>query len=442
MAIKSKYGYYPNNFDLEGFCAKNDLPAEKVVRILNVFMKKPLGQEDGRALILNAKILKQSVGDIYKNILECLLVNGIIENTYGYEVGVRSREFQLADIYFYADGVSKYSIESKSINPVLELSNQVKNLEKFIKDSELPKVKRTVKLPPQIFEEDYQHLIRWFKDGMLSIDVSLAHSIIQENGIKTIEPNKYHSYLIMVDIFKEKDFHLKSDLNHRLYSSITNLPKLLRGCLRYGDEELIGVDVSNTQPLILSIICDCDYLEELYIERNIDVRPIKLVKFLKYLKTNPTDLYEFKKLVEAGKLYESFIDVDSAFDRQVIKDNLVKIINDEGINRGREIKLIRQALKERFPTIALLLELLKSLDYRYASWTLMTKEAQMFLFDFAGEFSRNPKFEHLPLFTIHDCFMTTKSNVHILEQEIKHFFQTKYKIDIPLKREDYSSTTP
>ncbi len=72
----------------------------------------------------------------------------------------------------------------------------------------------------------------------------------------------------------------------------------------------------------------------------------------------------------------------------------------------------------------------------------MTKEAQMFLFDFAGEFSRNPKFEHLPLFTIHDCFMTTKSNVHILEQEIKHFFQTKYKIDIPLKREDYSSTTP
>ena len=36
MAIRPEYGYYPNNFDLEGFCSTNNLQAEKVVRILMI----------------------------------------------------------------------------------------------------------------------------------------------------------------------------------------------------------------------------------------------------------------------------------------------------------------------------------------------------------------------------------------------------------------------
>jgi hypothetical protein len=441
MAIKSKYGYYPNNFNLDGFCIKNSLPPEKVVKILDVFLRKPMGQEDGRTLKLNATILKRSVGDVYKNILECLLVNGIIENTYGYEVGVKSREYQLTDYYYNADGVNKYSVESKPLNPALELSNNVKHLEKFVEDSELPKVKRTVRLPSQIFEEDYRFLIKWFRDGELSIDAKLAHSIIQEHNINVTEPDKYHSYLIMVDIFEEKDFHLKADLNHRLYSSITNLPKFLRGCLRYGSEELIGIDVSNTQPLILSVICESNFLENLYLELNIDVKPVKLLRFIKYLKSNPVDLSEYKKLVESGMLYESFIDVAPHFDRTIVKSCFIKIINDKGINRLRDVRLIRDAFNKKFPTISMLLDILKSIDHRYSSWILMTKEAQMFLFDFANKFSHNPKFEHIPLFTIHDCFMTTKSNGDLLEAELKHFFQEKYKINIPLKREEFAPST-
>jgi hypothetical protein len=442
MAIKSKYGRYPNNFDLEGFCSTNNLPAEKVVRILTLFVKKPLGQEESRTLVLNATLLKRSVGDIYRNILECLLVNGVVENTAPYEKGVTSREYQLADKYFYADGVKNHSIQASTLNKELEFRNNERKIQRYLEDLKLPKAARTAELPHQIFVQDYAFLIKWFQDGKLVIDASKAHKIISELNIRKSEPDKYLHYLSLVDIFKDKDYHLTSDLNHRFYSSFTNLPRFLRGSLRYENEELVGLDVSNTQPLLISIICEHDYLEELYLNRDIDVRPRKLVKFLRYLKTSPEDLIIYKDLVEKGKLYESFIDVDPSFDRDIVKDNLVKVINDKGNNRTRARKLIREALKARFPSIAMLLEVLKSVDHRYAAWTLMTKEAQMFIFHFASTFGNNPDYENIPLFTIHDCFVTTRSNAELLEKVIKQFFQENYKINIPLKIEDFSHPFP
>ena len=127
MAIRPKYGYYPNNFNLEGFCSTNNLPAEKVVRILNLFILKPLGQEDNRALILNSVLLRKSVGNIYSNIIECLLVNGVIENLIGYEVGAHSRVYQLTDEYYFANGLNEHSIELGAINKVLDYDRNCQN---------------------------------------------------------------------------------------------------------------------------------------------------------------------------------------------------------------------------------------------------------------------------------------------------------------------------
>lgn len=435
MAIRAKYGYYPNNFDLEGFCATNDLPAEKVVRILNLFILKPLGQEDNRALNLNSVLLRKSVGNIYRSIIECLLVNGVIENLTGYEVGAHSRVYQLTDEYYLANGLIKHSIELGTLNKVLESKNKAKANQKYIQELKVPKALRTADMPDKLFEGRYYSLIKWFRDDKLTIDVSKAHSIIDKRNFIEDAPNKYLHYLTIVDMINEKDYHLKSDKNNRFYTNITNLPKILRGCLKYDGEELVGLDVSNTQPLLLGVICDYIYLKQKYESKSIDVDQEKYLKLIRHLHTNPADLKEYKKLVESGKLYESFIDLDPSFNRDIIKDNLIKVINDRGFNNTREKKLMRNALKERFPTIAMLLELLKSVDHRYASWTLLSEEANMFVMHFADIFCNNLAPKDVPLFSIHDCFMTTKSNAELLESEIKQFFKNNYMIDIPLKRE-------
>lgn len=435
MAIRAKYGYYPNNFDLESFCATNDLPAEKVVSILHLFIIKPRGQEDNRILILNSVLLRRRVGNIYRNIIECLIVNGVIENLIEYEVGAHSRGYQLTDEYYFARGVSKHSIEPGKLNKVLEAKNTAKNHQKYIAELKLPKAHRTADLPSKLFEGRYYSLIKWFRDEKLTIDVSRAHSIIDKHNFIEDAPNKYLQYLTIVDMINEKDYHMKSDKNNRFYTNITNLPKILRGCLKYDGEELVGLDVSNTQPLLLGIICDYIFLKQKYESKSIDVDQVKYLNLIRHLYLNPKDLKEYKILVESGKLYESFKDIDPSFNRDIIKDNLIKVINDRGFNNTREKKLMRNALKERFPTINMLLELLKSVDHRYASWTLISKEANMFIFHFADIFCNNPAHKNIPLFTIHDCFMTTKSNVELLEMEIKNFFMNNYMIDIPLKRE-------
>lgn len=435
MAIRASFGYYPNNFDLEGFCTTNNLPAEKVVRILNLFIYKPLGQEENRALYLNTVLLRKSVGNIYRNILECLLVNGVIENLKGYEVGVNSRVYQLTDEYYFADGVSKHSIKPQFLNKALESQNKARNDSKYIAELKLSKAHRTADLPDKLFEGRYRSLIKWFRDGKLTIDISKARSIIDTHNFIEEAPNKYLHYLAIVDMINEKDYHMKSDKNNRFYTNITNLPKILRGCLKYDGEELVGLDVSNTQPLLLAVICDYIYLKQKYESKSIDVDQKKFLNLLRHLYRNPKDLKEYKILVESGKLYESFLDIDPSFNRDIIKDNLIKVINDRGFNNTREKKLIRGALKDRFPTISMLLDVLKSVDHRYASWTLLSKEANMFIIHFAEIFCNNPAHKSIPLFTIHDCFLTTKSNAELLETEIKQFFINNYMIDIPLKWE-------
>lgn len=435
MTFKRKYGYYPENFDIESFCSKYKLPIYKVVRIIDLFINKPAGQDDNRWITLNSTLLRKNVGNIYKTILSALFDYEVIGIDNNYEVGGHSKAYILLDKYQYSIGFKKYIIEKGLLNKALESRNNKIAQLIYLEDLKLPKIKRTVALPQIVFNHRYKILIEWFQDGKLTIDYKKAYSIIEDQKLKEQEPEKYLSYLVSVDMLIDKDYRLKSDVNGRFYSSITNLPKVLRSCLLYNGEELVGLDVSNTQPLLLGELCNPIYLNELKKSLNIEVCEELFDKFLIHLSTNPEDLKIYKKLVESGKLYESFIGIYSGFDRDVVKANMVKIINDKGNNNTREKKILREALNQKFPTIALLLDLLKSIDYHYASSTLMSMEARNFVQYFPEIFSYNQAHKNIPIFTIHDCFMTTKSNVDYVETEIKNFFLNNLMINLPLKRE-------
>jgi hypothetical protein len=435
MAIRRKFGYYPDNFDLDVFIAKYKLPAYKVVSILDLFINKPIGQEDNRWITLNAALLQKRVGKHYRRILDDLAESNIIEINDNFKMGEYSRSYMLKDEYQYAGGIKKYSIEGDKLNDALAVMNNRNSMKKYLEDIKLPRFKRTVDLPEKLFNHRYKALIYWFETEKLSIDLNKANDILESGKFREFEPNKYLSYLSAIDMINDKNYHLKCDINGRFYSSLTNLPKFFRSCLQYDGERLIGADVSNTQPLLLGELCNPIRIKQMKEDKNIVVDEKMAEDFLVHLESNPQDLKDYKKLVESGLLYESFIEVAPDFDRDIVKDSMMKIINDKGKNNTREKKLIRGALSEKFPTIAQLLDLLKSVDYHYASSSLMSIEAYNFVQYFPEILSYKDETKHMPLFTIHDCFLTTESNIDVLEDEIKNFFHNNLMMTIPLKRE-------
>lgn len=437
MAVKRKYGYYPDNFELQSFCAKYKLPANKVVSILDLFINKPIGQKDEQWIVLNSTLLRKLVGNIYKDIIVALTDYKVIEVNRSYKVGEYSMSYKLLDKYQFANELSKYPLVGGHLNVSLAKTNNRKIFKRYLEDLKLSKIKRRTELPEIIFNTKYRILIHWFKTNKLVIDKDKAVKLLHEKNFKENEPNKYLSYLAAIKMIEDKNYYLKSDRNGRFYSSITNLPKALRSCLSYDGEELVGTDVSNTQPLLLGELCDSVKLNQLKHSKNIIVNELMFNKFINHLNDYPSDLLEYKTLVQDGKLYESFIGIAPNFDRDVVKANMVKIINDRGYNDIKEKKILREALKQKFPTISMLLDLLKSVDHHYSSSTLMSLESWNFVQYFPEIFSYKEANQNIPLFTIHDCFFTTKSKIDYLESEIEAFFQNNLMIHIPLKREVY-----
>jgi hypothetical protein len=127
--------------------------------------------------------------------------------------------------------------------------------------------------------------------------------------------------------------------------------------------------------------------------------------------------------------------------RDKIKKMYLEILNDANIDYNLEIGLIRRVLYENFPTIAFLLELLKSVNHKYTSAVLMSIEAQNFIIKFPEEMNyrlESQGIEPIPLFTIHDCFLTTKSKLPILKEQLEWYFDKYFGMKVPLKHQSFS----
>lgn len=441
MAIKAKYGYYPANFDLEGFCFVYKLKASKVVSFLNIFIQNTKKKEFEERLPLNAEILKNNIGKDYNKIIEALIYAEVILHTKGYEVGVSSNQFQLSHKYLNCIDFKEFQYIDETPHS-LKLINSQRQKEKFAKELKIPKLKRKTEMPYEIFASNYQPLLNWIKDKRLKFNQEKALKILENLSLakspRKQERNKYKYYLASIISFKEDNIYANCDYNNRFYTNLTSLPKIFRCCLTFDGEQLEGLDISNTHPILLANLCDSFFIRKLVRDNAIDVDAEILKEFIDYLDSKPKDLIEYRKIVLSGLLYDEFLNYSPMFTRNEIKKKFLAIINDDNYDYNSQIAYIRNVLLIRFPTISKLLELIKSKDYKYASSVLMTMEAQNFVIKFPHEMNykiESEGKEPLPLFTIHDCFITTKKRIEELRTYLESYFQEILEMDVPLKQQ-------
>ena len=119
---------------------------------------------------------------------------------------------------------------------------------------------------------DYTFLLDQFESNILSFDPKVfeyLYNFGQQLMIKVLDKNEFQINLIhnligrwmyyIEQIEQGKSWSKVSDKNHRLNSSVTNLPKLIRPFMLCNGKHLSCVDVTSSQPYILSSVIKSNF---------------------------------------------------------------------------------------------------------------------------------------------------------------------------------------
>jgi len=404
---------------------------------------------EGDFVPLYSKILKENCGNSYKGFIIGLMDCGVIEGDGEYS-SKRHESFGFRLTEKYEKSPLKYITLSDTF-----LVKRIRNYRK----------KRIAELKEKA--APIAHLVRWLTYKKLTLDKEAALTFLEtykrkltnELAKRQLKPKyKARQTAFIMKRYNRIKFQIENWEGHkpfsiddsagRLYSSITSLPSLFRNFLSYNTEELVSLDIKNSQPLhFLSML-----KKEFWKDYTSGITLYKLNKDLQsYLQDQQgypdnimfhesheslagkgTDLYTFKKLVETGKLYEFICNrffnkyktkggIDRFSTRSKSKKEFLHMMYHNPRAQFSSAKDVFSGFKTLFPFEAGIMSLMKKRKHNDFPIILQKIEAQMLLHMVAKKvFITNPD---IPLFTIHDSIITTKQYgkivCEILEEEYK-----------------------
>ena len=417
--------------------------------IIQLSFDKRYNNKSGEYVPLYSKVLKKNCGNHYSVYLEGMLNNGIIECDDMYsKVTHESFGFRLSE---------KYAVSTLK-HITLTDTFLVRRIKEYRKEkiAEL----KTKSAP-------IAHLIRWLTYDGLKIDKEEAlefletykrklSSELSKRNLKKGHLKKQDAFVLrryykiknQIESWGSNKHISIDDAGGRLYSPITGLPSLFRNFLTFNGEELVGFDIKNSQPLHFLIMLKKEFwksytpgltLKRLdsrlwrYLQGEVDYADVIMFQEspeTQYSKgfTN----YTFKNLVLYGKLYEficfKFFNkhltkggIDRFNTRAKTKQEFMHMMYHNPKEFYSKAKAVFADFEKLFPTEAAVMNLMKKRKYNDFPIILQKLEAQMLLHKVAKRvYDKNPD---IPLFTIHDSLLTTKTYANtlksILEDEYK-----------------------
>ena len=400
--------------------------------------KEEYGLGDNEGINLNAKYLEKIIGKSYKSHLNYLLDNGIISIVSGYIPGNYSRSYKLNDNYF---GVPEwYEIKSYI------LSKNLKNLKKSEKK-----------------DNQYLYLKKWLNKLTLDIehaDVTTNLSfelkkscpeyqeiIFGTNRPKNPDRQYYHSKMV-IELFKNDDYPFYvDDKGYRAHTILTRSNKSIRHFIKCNGEDLVSVDLKNSQPYLLLCLGNPSMLEKSKKKEGKPnqtqpthqpiisipaLSPIHISSIMFGFSSGiqySIEFQEYKKLVSSGCIYEFFEDkikIDpkelkkGISKRDIVKHRMMLCLysKNSGYSGG-----MKTAFKKHFPKLYALICKLKAEKHNTLALLLQRIESYLILDVICKRISEEKP--DLPIFTIHDCIVTTVGNEqyvsNIIIEEMEKF---------------------
>ena len=337
---------------------------------------------------LSSRFLKKIINGRYKDYIEDLIGMNIIETDNQYFVKSKFKAYRLKGKYCKA---------------------KLKQVQ--IKDDKILSKYQIYKLSKKPTKPCHNYLYECLTKTQ--IDYEPAKYFVSST-ITDFE--KYVAYNCSIDMIHSKDwFFVVDSTAGRVHNNISNLSKKIRPFLRYNNQQLIELDISNSQPLLFNILIN-SYQSDNTTTSN----------FLPYVPHSDISLY--KRLTEEGKIYDYLMEeLNIEEDRDEFK---IRFFSKVFYSRENEnyIPEERKKFAVLFPNVAEIISAYKKDDYRDLAIRLQKIEADIMIKKVVPELEKKEIF----VLTVHDSVLVQPENVEVVRNIILIEFQ-KFDLHPTLK---------
>lgn len=213
---------------------------------------------------------------------------------------------------------------------------------------------------------------------------------------------KYNYYRFSIEVINDGDlFFKRNKTNLRIDTNLTSLKSDLKKFI-IGAENLIQIDISNSQPTLLYFL-------------------------IKNENINKKEIQKYKEWVLSGKYYEKFIDeyyisTLKKIDRKKIKDIMFCIF----YSKNDSYKYDKEIFRKIFPSIMRWIENQKVDKHNKLAIDLQKVESEIVIDTICKELTE----VEIKYYTIHDSWIVNKDNQEETVKIIKREFMNKYN-EIP-----------
>ena len=445
----------------------------------------------GNYTFISAKKLKEYFGDDYKDLVQWLIIAGVVECDNQYIINKKSKGYRFTDSY--ADSVPKKVVINKK--------TLVKKINKKSNSS-------------YATEKKYSFLYKYL-DG-LEIDVEgaseCAWSMYKEDRLEY--PNKFAKYelkaanasykskslkapakpsirltvgLDNIDRIDNKDFSFKQDSTaYRLHTNLTNIKSELRNYISYKGQQIVSVDFASSQPMFITTVLNPVFwetdatataeMEEKILKKGLKPQiltksdiifntfnnniitsnnPFSYTSYIMFPKTGipsvsvavPDDIQRYIDLCQSGGLYkflskemeleqQGIVDIDS----RSVKAAVFQVLFTDNRFLGQADAKPKRIFKELFPNVYDILFHIKRKDSTVLPIALQTIESTIILDRVAKRISTERP--NLFIATIHDSVATTVGNEDYVEQVMREEMMMAIGLEPSFKVEYWSADNP
>lgn len=424
---------------------------DKAYLIIYLIIKFGNKKDNKRKVELSSTMLQSLIGRDYNKYIAFLLENyfghGNILNGYRYSKN-HSFSYKITE-YFLSDGFELYELTD------YKLINKYKSI--FLKNNTNEQIRR-----------HYYFLLKHFNANKLK--VFEPYNAIQSTN--SLEPKKrLKNALNLIDFMNgEYNISLRTKTDGRVHSNLTRLSKKSRKFLQFKEEPLAEIDISSAVPFLIFLIINfylsnnLSYLNKfIYNNSNLFIYMLDEV-------TGDIDKYEleeFGKSIKSKEIYKRF--EEQMFNQDLYQSKGIeynKVIKyyqhhfkikyghyfDEDLIDLKDFPKIRflsmlfapthtykfeqLIFKEMFPTIYKFINEYKDViqykdseemkiskkdSHKKLAYLCFQMEAKIMIDNIAFEFDKKNKGK-VPIYTLHDCLLTTSSHA----EELKEFMNNKF----------------